>query len=195
MVTCHGFVRRAAAPAGTSTLLDTFSAALKLSGFEGQWLQPSLTSPAGNWTVNATWTFLPKDRGDYMRVNIARYGTELAVDSAFERQARILPSFVPHHLPEIGASGYSDEMSGSIWVIYNSSLLYMATIESQHRKAQLMEGTATTLGQILNASMEHRSNIKCIESASMHSSMPVSVGLEFSVKVEVSHPTVMEGCL
>jgi hypothetical protein len=193
IVTCHGFVRGAA---GATTLLDTFATALEPAGLDGRWLQPSLASPAGNWTVKATWTFLPRGHGDQIRVDITKYDMKFAAESAFERLASLLPGFVPQVLPEIGDGGYSDERTGSIWIIRNSGLLYTATIESQYQKAQSIRSMAIALGRVVNASLICCSNITLIESASLLSSTPISVGSEFSVKLEVSlHPKIMEGAL
>jgi len=155
----------------------------------GTWKEPFYASPAQNYSISATWTFVPTAHpGETITINVFRYKDDdikeliTTVQGAYAMRVATISD---QWIAETTNEGKSDGVTGSIRIFCNPSVGYLATVKASSLKTVDTSTLKNGLKGLLDKSMVPKGKA-WIQKVGTDKSLPIKVGQQFMITITVS---------
>ena len=156
---------------------------------KGRWEEPFFASPAQNYSISATWTFVPIAHPDEtITINVFRYKDDdiselvTTVQAAYNKRVATISD---QWIAETANEGKSDGVTGSIRIFCNPYVGYLATVKASSLKTDDTSMLKDGLKTLLDKSMVSKGTA-WIQKVGTDKNLPIKVGEQFMIIVTVS---------
>lgn len=159
---------------------------------DGDWYQPYISTPQGNWNMTATWTFTPrKNASEIITINVFAYDDEEDPVWEYKRRKRAVPGWIQNKAFGDNEAENDTGVDGSSRMFYNDSdsvyPWYLCTIDSRIGNAASTKGYRSRIQKVLDTCLDkNRTTLHPLEKVTVNPVDPALVGSYITLSANVS---------